>query len=101
VHLLLTEDPTLATYTAGQSVTLTVDVLNQLNPSLNSTLTLTITGPGNYYYFDFQSINVKADAVGEYGFTWNVPAVAGTYVVEVGLVPPRLTAYDAAWLEVA
>jgi parallel beta-helix repeat protein len=101
VHLLLTEDPTLATYTAGQSVTLTVDVLNQLNPSLNSTLTLTITGPGNYYYFDFQSINVKADAVGEYGFTWNVPAVAGTYVVEAGLVPPRLTAYDAAWLEVA
>jgi hypothetical protein len=29
-----------------------------------------------------------------------VPDVAGTYVVEVGLVPAQLTAYDAAWLEV-
>jgi subtilase family serine protease len=100
VHLLLTEDPSQATYTEGQSVTLTVDVLNQLNPSLNSTLTLTVTGPGGYYYFDFQSISVTANAVGEYSFTWNVPAVAGTYVVEVSLVPPRLTAYDAAWLKV-
>jgi len=62
---------------------------------------LTVTGPGDYYYFDFQTINVAADAVGEYSFTWNVPAVAGTYVVEVSLVPPRLTAYEAAWLEVA
>jgi subtilisin family serine protease len=100
VHLLLTEDPTSATYAEGQSVTLTVDVLNQFNPSLKSALTLTVTGPGDYYYFDFQTIMVAADAVGEYGFTWNVPAVAGTYVVEVSLVPPRLTAYDAAWLKV-
>jgi hypothetical protein len=100
LHLLLTEDPSQATYAEGQSVTLTVDVLNQLNPSLKSALTLTVTGPGNYYYFDFQTINVTANSVGEYSFTWNVPAVAGTYVVEAGLVPPRLTAYDAAWLEV-
>jgi subtilase family serine protease len=100
-HLLLAGDPTLATYTEGQSVTLTVDVLNQLNPSLSSTLTLTVTGPGGYYYFDFQSINVTADAMGEYSFAWNVPAVAGTYVVEVSLIPPQLTAYDAAWLKVA
>ncbi|MGD0028113.1 MAG: S8 family serine peptidase [Candidatus Bathyarchaeia archaeon] len=101
VHLLLTVDPNQSTYTRNQPVTLRVDVLNQLDPPLNSTLTLTITGPGDYYYFDFQSINVKADAVGECSFTWNVPALAGTYVVEAGLVPSRLTAYDAAWLEVA
>jgi parallel beta-helix repeat protein len=100
VHLLLTVTPDQATYAQGQSVTLEVDVLNQLNPSLTSTLTLTISGPKGYYYFDFQSINGTADAVGEYSFTWSVPAVAGTYVVEVGLVPPRLTAYDAAWLQV-
>jgi subtilisin family serine protease len=100
-HLLLSVEPNQETYLRNQPVTLEVNVLNQLNPSLASTLTLTVTGPKGYYYFDFQSINVTADAVREYGFTWNVPAVAGTYVVEVGLVPPRLTAYDAAWLEVA
>jgi hypothetical protein len=30
----------------------------------------------------------------------DIPDVAGTYVVEVNLVPPMLTAYDAVWLEV-
>jgi parallel beta-helix repeat protein len=101
VHLLLTLDPDQTTYVQSQSVTIRVNVLNQLNPRLSSTLTLTVTGPGDYYYFDFQTINVAANAMSEYSFTWSVPAVAGTYVVEVGLVPPRLTAYDAAWLEVA
>jgi uncharacterized membrane protein len=100
VHLLLTENPAEATYAPGQSVTLTVDVLNQLGPPLNSTLTLTVTGPGGYYHFDFQTVNVTANEVKEYSFTWTVPAVAGTYVVEVSLVPPQLTAYDAAWLKV-
>jgi hypothetical protein len=100
VHLLLSEEPAVATYAEGQSVTLTVDELNELNLSLSSTLTLTVTGPKGYCYFDFQSINVTADAVGEYSFTWNVPAVAGTYVVEASLVPMQLTAYDAAWLKV-
>jgi hypothetical protein len=57
--------------------------------------------PGGYYFFDFQSVNMTSDAVGEYKFGWNIPAVAGTYVVEVGLVPAQLTAYDALWLEVA
>jgi subtilisin family serine protease len=100
VYLLLTEDPTAATYTAGQSVTLVVNVLSRLNQPLSSTLTLTVTGPSGYYYFDLQRINVAADAVGDYIFDWNVPNGAGTYVVEVGLIPPRLTAYDAVWLRV-
>jgi len=100
VHLLLTEDPAEATYAEGQSVTFTVDVFNQLSQPLNSTLTLTVTGPGGYYYFDFQTMKVKANAVGEYSFIWNVPAVAGTCVVEVSLIPPQLTAYDTAWLAV-
>jgi hypothetical protein len=100
VHLLLTEDPTQATYTGGQSVNLTVDVLNQLSQPLNSTLTLTVTGPRGYYYLDFQTIDVTANSVGEYSFAWSFPNVAGKYYVEVGLVPPQLTAYDAAWLQV-
>ena len=48
----------------------------------------------------FQRIRVAADTVSEYGFGWVIPDVAGTYVVEVGLVPPQLTAYDTVWLEV-
>ncbi len=100
VHLLLIVDPNQATYVPNQPVAFEVSVLNQLNPSFDSTLTLTVTGPGNYYYFDFQPVSVKANAVGECTFTWNVPDVAGTYVVEVGLVPSQLTAYDAVWLGV-
>jgi subtilase family serine protease len=99
-HLLLTENPGGTTYAPGQSVTFSVDVLNQLGPPLNSTLTLTVTGPGGYYDFDFQTVNMTANSVDEYSFTWSVPNVAGTYVAEVGLVPPQLTAYDAAWLKV-
>jgi subtilisin family serine protease len=99
VHLLLVM-PNQSAYRSGQSATLTVDVLNQLNPTLVSTLTLTVTGPGGYYSFNFQPVNATADAVSEYSFSWNIPSVAGTYVVEVGLVPVQLTAYDLAWLKV-
>jgi hypothetical protein len=61
---------------------------------------LTVTGPGGYYFFDFQSINVTANATSEYSFAWNIPDVGGTYIIEVSIVPPQLTAYDVAWLEV-
>ena len=100
VHLLLTVEPSQATYFRGQELTFTVNVFNQLNPPLESTLTLTVSGPGDYWYFDFDRISVAADVVGVYSFSWSVPDVAGTYIVEVSLVPPMLTAYDAVWLEV-
>jgi len=100
INLLLIVEPNQSMYTGGQSLDLFVTVFNQLNPSFDSTLTLTVTGPGDYYLFDFEGISVAADAVSEYSFCWVVPDVAGTYVVEVSLVPPLLTAYDAVWLEV-
>jgi hypothetical protein len=74
-------------------------VLNDLSSSVESTLTLSVTGPGGYGYFDFDRINATSGVI-EYSFEWIVPNVAGTYVVEVSLIPPQLTAYDAAWLEV-
>jgi len=61
---------------------------------------LTITGPNEYYHCDFQTVNVGSDTVREFAFTWSIPAVAGSYVVEVSLVPAHLSAYDAKWLEV-
>jgi hypothetical protein len=99
-YLVLTVQPSQATYARGQSVNFTVDVLNQLNPSLVSTLTLTVTGPSGYYFFDSQNASVAANSVWEYNFTWSIPEVAGTYVAEVGLIPALLTAYDAVWLSV-
>jgi peptidoglycan/xylan/chitin deacetylase (PgdA/CDA1 family) len=101
VYLLLTLEPGQGQYVRGRAVTFTVNVFTELDPVLGSSLTLTVTGPSNYGYFDVQPISVPAGAVGEYSFTWTVPDVAGTYVVEVELVPTQLTAYDAVWLDAA
>jgi hypothetical protein len=98
-YLQLGVEPNQATYARGQSLTFTVNVFNQLNPELETTLTFTVTGPGGYYFFDFQRINVAAGSVDEHSFDWKVPTAAGTYIVEVSLIPARLTAYDAMWLE--
>lgn len=100
VYLLLTTDLPQSSYSMGQSATFTVQVFNQWDPSLNSSLTLTITGPQNYSYFDAQPISVPTGTASEYNFNWDIPNVAGTYIVEVGLAPAQLTAYDTAWLKV-
>lgn len=63
-------------------------------------MALTITGPGGYYHHNFQPITVVADEIKDYSSSWAVPKITGTYVVEVGLMPAQLTAYDAAWLKV-
>ena len=99
VHLLLTMVPNQATYTKGRSVTISVNVFNKLNTRLDSTLSLTVTGPNNYYYLDFEPINVAANSLSEISFSWNIPNLGGTYFVETNLIPSQLTAYDAAWLE--
>ena len=99
-HLLINVEPSQTAYLRGQPVTFDVTVFNQLKPEFESSLTLTVTGPGGYYVYDFQHVDIAADEVKDYGFSWVVPQVTGTYVVEVGLVPAQLTAYDAAWLKV-
>jgi hypothetical protein len=100
-HLLLSVEPSQTVYSHGQTVTFGVTVLNELAPAFESSLTLTVTGPNNYYVYDFQPIAVAVDEVKDYSFSWVVPDVVGTYVVEVGLVPAQLTAYDTAWLNVS
>jgi hypothetical protein len=99
LYLMLSVDPDKATYPQGQSITFDVSVLNELSSSVNSTLTLSVTGPGGYGYFDFDRIKAKS-GLSEHSFDWTVPDVPGTYVVEVSLIPLQLTAYDAAWLGV-
>jgi hypothetical protein len=99
-HLLLNVQPYQEVYAKGQPFTLSVTVLNQVNPALESILTLSVCGPGKYCYSDFQTVNVTADSIKEYSFEWSAPNAAGNYVIEVNLVPSQLTAYDAAWLKV-
>jgi hypothetical protein len=99
VSLLLTATPDQDAYTGGQEVTFAVNVFNQQNPPLHSTLFLTITGPESYSYMDFQAVDIAADSVAEYSFNWNLPGASGTYTAEVNLVPAQLTAYDALWLQ--
>ncbi len=98
VHLLLTVEPS-GVYLRGQPVTLITTVFNELNPALESTLALTITGPEGLYHYDFQTVSVAADEVKDYSFSWVVPDVAGKYVVEVSSVPAELTTYDVIWLD--
>ena len=98
VYLILNTEPS-TTYSSGQQVSLTVTVMNQQNPKLETTLSFTITGPGGYVFYDFQPISTSANGITEYVFNWVVPNVAGTYMVETSLVPTQLTAYDARLLQ--
>jgi subtilisin family serine protease len=100
-HLLLNVEPNQAVYARGQSLTFQVTVFNELSPALESTLALTVTGPGGYYHYDFQPIALAANEVKDCDFSWAIPQTVGTYVAEVGLIPAQLTAYDAVWLNVA
>ena len=50
-------------------------------------------------------VRLGVDDVGGYGIIYQCSKLclfvaAGKYWVEVGLVPPLLTAYDALWLQV-
>jgi peptidoglycan/xylan/chitin deacetylase (PgdA/CDA1 family) len=100
VYLLLNIDPH-SPYTKGQQSIVTVTVLNQKNPQLNATLTLSVTGPAGYCFYDFQPITVPANSINEYSFNWLVPNATGTYMIETSLVPVQLTAYDAKCLQLS
>jgi dipeptidyl aminopeptidase/acylaminoacyl peptidase len=100
VHLLLTVEPNHAVYAKDQELTLSVTIFNDKGLVLASSLTLTVSGPEEYGFHDMQPVSVPAGKVREYSFNWATPNTAGTYVVEVGLAPAQLTAYDATWLRV-
>jgi hypothetical protein len=60
-----------------------------------SSLTLTVNSPEKYSSYDMQPINVSANSVAEYSFSWVVPDARGKYVIKTSLVPIQLTTYDA------
>jgi peptidoglycan/xylan/chitin deacetylase (PgdA/CDA1 family) len=100
IYLQLTTNPNQNQYLKGQTMIFTINVFNEQDPLLETSLLLTITGPKNYGYLDVQPISVKAGTVGQYSFTWIVPNISGKYVIEIELTHTILTAYDTAWLNV-
>lgn len=100
VHILLSVSSAQSVYAKGQSLTLKVTVDNELNPELDSTLTFSVTGPGGYYKYDFQPMAVGANEIKDNSFSWTTPDIAGTYMVEVSLIPAQLTAYDTSLIKV-
>jgi peptidoglycan/xylan/chitin deacetylase (PgdA/CDA1 family) len=96
VYIIL--DPQ-ASYSSGEQVSLKVTVLNLQNPKLETSLALTITGPAGYSLYDFQPINISANAANEFSFTWVVPNADGAYTIEASVVPTQLTAYDVKCVE--
>ena len=97
-HLFLYTEPDQPAYVRGQSLTFKVTMFNGLDLASGSVLAITVTGPSGYSFSDFQPINVTANNVEEYSFIWNAPNISGTYVVETGLAPTQLTAFDVKWV---
>jgi len=92
-----------STYSKGETVTIDVTVFNPTGTTLEATLSVSITGPGGYYHFDFTDIEIVDSSLWTYTFTWVIPAdsQAGTYVISAGLTPPELDAYDVEYVEIS
>lgn len=79
-----------ASASRGTTASFTVLITNPTTPTLTTTLYVEITGPNGYYYFDAQQATLSAGASGRFQFDWQVPSTisTGSYVVNVGLIPP-------------
>jgi hypothetical protein len=82
-----------ASASRGSTASFTVLVTNPTSPTLTTTLYVEIMGPNGYYYFDTQQVTVPVSSTGRFEFDWQVPSTisAGSYVVNVGLIPPTLS----------
>jgi len=101
VYLSLNVEPKKPTYEKQQQVTFSVTIFNQLNPALDTSLILTVTGPNGYHLCHPFPISVKANSAQEHSLSWVVPEAPGTYIAEVQLAPSSLTAYDTVWLKIS
>jgi hypothetical protein len=89
-------------FTRGQSITLTVSVSNPADAALDGGLYVEVVGPSGYYHHDTLVISVAGRSEMFYDFYWYLPsnALAGTYQISTGLVPPWLGAYDVKYVQV-
>jgi kumamolisin len=79
-----------ASASRGTTASFTVLITNPTALTLTTTLYVEIIGPNGYYYFDSQQATLSAGASGRFQFDWQVPSTisTGSYVVNVGLIPP-------------
>jgi hypothetical protein len=87
----------------GNTATMTVTVFNSGDSSLEGNLYIEIVGPSGYIHYDTIPVSLAGKSQIPYGFRWYVPsnALAGTYRVSSGLVPPMLAAYDVKYVQVS
>jgi len=97
--MLLISGPTSTA--RGSTAIYEVLIVNPLS-SLSATVYFEVVGPSGYAYFDYQPVIVDASGRGWFQFTWQVPTTisTGLYQLSVGLIPPRLSAYDSTYVTV-
>jgi hypothetical protein len=78
-----------STASQGQSVTMSITVFNPTSSALNANVTVQITGPSNYVWFDVVQVQVAASSQLTTYYDWTVPSQSGTYLVTVGLLSAR------------
>jgi hypothetical protein len=89
------------TYRRGETVTVTVTVFNWADTALEGDLYFEVIGLAGGHY-DCIPITVERESTARYDFSLSIPsnALAGTYRVSSGLVPPQLAAYDVKYVQV-
>ena len=95
--VLLSAPPTA---TQGQTMTLSVTVLNPSGSDLNATISIQLTGPNNYTSFDVVQLRVGGNSQSTGFYDWPVPYQPGTYTVVAGLLPPTPGGVDLATVQV-
>lgn len=101
---IVTLTPTLllsvpSTASRGRLVSLSITVFNPTSPALNANVTVQITGPSNYVYFDVVQVHVAASLQLTTYYDWTVPNQAGTYSVTVGLLSANPGGIDTATIQ--
>jgi hypothetical protein len=89
-----------STGTDGQVVYMTITVFNPTNSLLNANVSIQITGPNNYVIFDVIQFGVAATSQATGYYDWTAPSQSGSYIVTVGLLPPKPTAFDTETIQI-
>jgi hypothetical protein len=89
-----------STGTEGQVVNMTITVFNPTSSLLNANVTIEITGPNNYVVFDVVQLEVTGTSQATAYYDWKAPAQSGSYIVRVGLLPPKPTAFDTETIQI-
>jgi hypothetical protein len=86
----------------GGSATFGVLATNPGSSVPTTVLYLEVIGSGGYYYFDTMQISAPAGSTARFQFTWQIPSSvqAGSYQVNVGLIPPTPTSISQTQIAV-